>query len=456
MGLTANFGAKQFGRTLLGAAAMALAFSGIEAKADAIPKGGQSEHVKVVGFSGLDGRYGAFKIAIKHTANDKWYLFMGHTFDQGWSIVDVTDPTKPRYVKFIPYQTDDKSIITSQVTLHDNLMITSLNSFTPQKNPKPAVLLWDISDPENPKQVGSWMGGSTGAHRNSYPGGKYAYLSTSYPGFEGNIMVVLDVSDPARPKDVGKWWQPGQKEGEPKSAGPQGFHGPVNMSPDGKWATLPYTPDLVNLDMSDPTNPKLLGRVHFTDPFASVGIQSVHTVLPVWDRKLAIVSSEAQKSDCKDFGMNFAGVVDNSDPTKPQLISIFPTPEPPKNAPYQDFCDKGGRFGPHNTNQEIHNPAVQPPGNLIYWAYFNAGLRVFDISKPRVVKEVGYYMPPERPNLPEHGGAHGSPINWSEELAIDTRGNIYMNDDKWGTFVLRYTGKEPAGAPIAKAAAKSK
>ena len=119
------------------------------------PPGGQAEHVEQVGFSGLGGRFGGFKIAIKHTADDKWYLYTGHSFDQGWSIVDVTDPKNPRYVKFIPFATSDKNIITSQVTLHDNLMITSLNTFEPQKNPLPAVLLWDISDPENPKQVGS-------------------------------------------------------------------------------------------------------------------------------------------------------------------------------------------------------------------------------------------------------------------------------------------------------------
>jgi hypothetical protein len=443
MGITTNFSAKKFGRALLGAAAVAVAFSPLvisagAAKADAIPKGGQGEHVKVIGFSGLDGRYGAFKIAIKHTANDKWYLYTGHSFNQGWSIVDVTDPAKPRFVKFIPFKTDDKGIITSQVTLHDNLMITSLNSFTPEKNPLPAVLLWDISDPENPKQVGSWMGGSTGAHRNSYPGGKYAYLSTSYPGFEGNIMVILDVSDPRHPKDIGKWWQPGQKDGEPKPNGPQGFHGPVNVSPDGKWATLPYTPDLVNLDISDPTAPKLIGRLPLTPPFASVGIQSVHSVLPLWDRKLAYVSSEASKPECKDNGMNFAGMVDNADPAHPRLISIFPTPLPPKNAPYRDYCDKGGRFGPHNTNQEIHNPAIQQPGKYMYVAWFNAGLRIFDISDPRQPTEVAYFIPPERPELKAEGGAHGSPINWSEEVAVDARGNIYLNDDKWGTFVLHF------------------
>ena len=52
-------------------------------------------------------------------------------------------------------------------------------------------------------------------------------------------------------------------------------------------------------------------------------------------------------------------------------------------------------------------------------------------------------MPPERPNMPAQSGAHASEINWSEELAVDARGNIFMNDDKWGLFVLRYTGEAP-------------
>src|SRR6204780_1068292 len=100
-------------------------------------------------------------------------------------------------------------------------MITSLNSFKPQANPLPAVLLWDISDPENPKQVGSWTGGDRGSHRHSYPGGNYAYMAATYPGFKDRIMVILDVSDPAHPKEAGKWWQPGQKEGEAKSQFPE-------------------------------------------------------------------------------------------------------------------------------------------------------------------------------------------------------------------------------------------
>jgi hypothetical protein len=429
------------GRRLIFAAALLALASSSPASADPVPKGWTAHNVTPIGFSGLGGRFGAFKIAIKHTKDDKWYLFEGHSFDQGWSILDITNPREPRYVKFIPFKTDDKSIVTSQVTLHDDLMITSLDSSSkPQTNPLPAVLLWDISDPENPKQISSWTGGATGAHRNSYPGGNYAYLSTSYPGFTNRIMVVLDVSDPLHPKDVGKWWQPGQKDGEPKPPYTEGFHGPVNVSPDGKWATFGYTPDLVNIDLTDHTDPKLIGRLHLTVPFANVGLQSVHTVLPLWDRKLAYVSSEAMKERCEDDGMNFAGMVDNSNPAHPRLISVFPNPRPAKGLPYSDFCDKGGRFGPHNTSQEIHNPAIQQPGNLMYIAWFNAGLRVFDISDPRQPTEVGFFLPPERPNLPLQAGNHASPVDWSEEIAVDARGNIYMNDDKWGTFVLRFDG----------------
>jgi hypothetical protein len=410
-----------------------------DAVAEPIPKGWQAQNMKPIGFSGLDGRYGGFKMAIKKADNGRWYLYMGHTFDHGWSILDVTDPAKPRYVRFIE---GPKNWLTTQLTLNGNLMMTSLNSFKPREDAGAAVLLWDISDPENPKKVGEWKGGANGAHRNVYPGGKYAYLSTSMAGYRGYIMLALDVSDPANPKEAGRWWVPGQKEGEaPTTEYPPSFHGPVFPSPDGKSAAMPYTPYILNLDISDIANPKMIGALKMTPPFAKVGVQSVHTVLPLWDRKLLFASSEARSSDCKDDGMHFAVMVDNKDPKNPKLLSFFPEPRPPKNVPYKDFCAKGGRFGVHNVHQEFHLPDAEKPGNLIYAAYFNAGLRVFDISNPRTPTEVAHFMPPERDGLPDHGGAHSSPVNWTEEVMVDTRGNIYIADNKWGVFVLRYTGK---------------
>ncbi len=137
---------------------------------------------------------------------------------------------------------------------------------------------------------------------------------------------------------------------------------------------------MINLDISDIAHPKLIGELNISPPFGGRP-QSLHSVLPLWDRNLLFVSSEASDERCAE-ALNFAALIDNKNPAQPRLISMFPLPAPPPGAPYKNFCEKGGRFGPHNTNQEIHLPDVEKPGNLIYLTYFNAGLRVFDIKDP--------------------------------------------------------------------------
>jgi hypothetical protein len=125
---------KMRGFTLGAAACAVVLMSSSAVRGDAIPAGGQGEHVKVIGFSALGGRYGAFKMALNHAVNGRWYLYMGHSFDLGWSILDVTDPANPKLVKFIPFD-GPKDWITSQVTVHDNLMITSLDRRKPADGP---------------------------------------------------------------------------------------------------------------------------------------------------------------------------------------------------------------------------------------------------------------------------------------------------------------------------------
>ena len=407
--------------------------------ADPLPSGWQASNMELVGFSGLGGHSAAFKLSIKQ-ANGRWYLFTGHSFEPGWSIIDVTDPKDPKYVKFMP---GPKGTLTSQITLHDNLMLTGLGpaegteaDSTPAADN--AVLLWDISDPVNPKQLSGWKAGTRGTHRNSYPGGKYAYLAANMPGYRGRILVILDVSDPKNPKEAGRWWMPGQKQGETAVGKPSpGFHGPANISPDGKMATLGYAPAIINLDISDIEHPKLIGQLTMNPPFPDVGAQSEHTVLPLWDRKILFASSEASASGCETEALHYAALIDNKDMSKPRLMSLFPVPRPPQGAPYKDFCDKGGRFGPHNVSQELHSADVQKPGNMIYMSYFNAGLRAFDISDPHLPTETGWFMPAERADAPKFSGPHESPVNWTEDVLVDARGYIYISDDKWGIWILR-------------------
>ena len=153
----------------------------------------------------------------------------------------------------------------------------------------------------------------------------------------------------------------------------------------------------------------------------------------------AMAGNERARSARVGVSFNFAGMIDNADPAHPRLISIFPTPVPPANAPYKDFCDKGGRFGPHNTSQEIHNPAIEQPGKLIDVAWFNAGLRIYDIKNPRVPQEVGWFIPPTPTK--RHGPLpYDKLVSQTEDVLVDTRGNIYITDKNWGIFILRYTG----------------
>jgi hypothetical protein len=331
------------------------------------------------------------------------------------------------------------------MTLHDNIMVTGLEKSSlawgadPNKPNDEGVLIWDISDPINPRQLSHWKTGSTGTHRNSYPGGRYAYLSAAAPGYSSNILVTLDISDPAQPKEAGRWWMTGQKDGEANPVGPEGFHGPANISPDGKMASMAYSPAVVNLDISDVANPKLIGKLTFSPPFVAVGAPSLHTVLPLWERNLLYVNSEAIAERCNE-ALNFAGLIDNRNPAQPRLMSLFPLPVPPKGAPYKNFCEKGGRFGPHNVNQEIHLPDVEKPGNLIYLTYFNAGLRVYDIKDPLLPFESGWFIPP--PPSERAGPLPRDLVTQTEDVLVDTRGYIYVTDKQWGLWILRYTGPD--------------
>jgi hypothetical protein len=422
---------------------------------DQIPAGWKASNMKAIGYSDLDGRGGAFKMAIRHVAGN-WYLYMGHLWSRGWSIVDVTDPANPKVAKFIP---GPENTWTIQMDLHDNLMVTSIGSFAtswghdPNKPSEEGALFWDISNPLAPEQYSHWKTNNTtgasagnGTHRNGYPGGKYAYMSAAMAGYKSNILVILDVSDPKNPKEAGRWWMPGQKDGEtPDSPALQnvGFHGPPVI--EGNRAYLGYGGSMVILDISNVASPKLVGRLDFAPAFKA-GFTGVHDALPIPGKSVVFVNSEGSGSDTPEMAPTCSGpldlvaMVDVKDPSKPRLMSTFPLPVPPPDEPYKSFCDKGGRFGPHNTNLEYHLPDVEKTGDLIYLTYFNAGLRIFNISDPRLPQEVGWFMPPTPTK--RVGPIPAKLVSQVEDVLVDTRGNIYITDKQWGLFVLRYSGKD--------------
>jgi len=428
--------------------AFATALFAAAATADPIPPGWQASGLRPIGYTDLNGRRGGIKLAIRK-AGERWVLYKG---GNGIEVVDVTNPEDPRLVKVVP---GPKGTAASQITQHGNLLLlglsrpitaaessgqadgwTTLQEQAPVDKPfEEAVALYDVSDPWDPKFISKWSSGAQGSHRNGYPGGRYAFLSVTVPEYRGFILVILDVGDPRNPKEAGRWAYPGARRGESPGAVTPSYHGPAFVSPDGRMLTLGYTPSVVNLDITDIRNPKLIGELKLIPPFANTLTQSIHTVVPLWDRKLLYWSGEPMRRNCNE-PMSYVGFIDNSDPARPSLLSLFPTPVPPPGAPYKTFCDKPGRFGPHNAVTEIYSPDVMTPKDKIYVTWFSAGLRAFDIRDARDVKEIGWFLPPDPPNpVISQGGALAGAA--TQEVLQDTRGVLYVLDSGWGIWVLR-------------------
>ena len=435
---------KSFGaRALLGAAAIVLASCATmqPVGGDKPPAGWTAENVEFLGYT-IMNEHPAFKIA-PMKSGDRWYIIDGHYNIPGWSLVDVTNPRKPFVAKFIPGPTNTS---TNQVDFADNILLASLvrpgaredAGMSVNKPYQAGVVLIDLKDPLNPKELGRWHTDKPkgrGTHRNLWPGGKYAYLAADMEGYDGDILVILDVSNPAKPVEAGRWWVPGQHVagGEKPQKDPNvNLHSPQLV--DGNLLYLAYgDAGMVILDISDVKKPRLVSQTHFTRGHRF----DVHTIMKDAKRPLVYVNSENVTYNCKG-PLDHATIVDISNPAKPVPLSRYPTPIPASGLPYTSFCEKGGRFGPHNMSQLQHNPLVQKQGNLSYLTWFNAGLRIYDVSNSRLPREVGYFMagPPEKEYLKAYG-----PYVRMEDVVADTRGYLYVTGGaQQGLYVLRYTG----------------
>jgi hypothetical protein len=398
-------------------------------------------NLRLVGYHDLDKRP-SIKMGLQ-VVDDRWYLYLGPLWDSGITILDVTDPANPELVNWIQAPANTWHF---QVQVADGKMITGLERIEHEVwgldrslPSEEGIYIWDVADPVHPAKLAHWRSGHpSGTHRNYYDGGRYVHLTAAAPGFHRHIYRILDIIDPANPVEVGRWWLPEQWLAGGATP-PQPFwslHGPAYVV--GDRAYLAYmNAGMVILDISDLTCPRLVSRLDFGKAWGSM--IGVHTVLPLPNRNLVVVTTESILEDgSKQEPLNFAVLVDISDETAPRLISWLPVPDPPPHAPYANFHEKGGRFGPHNLHHWQNNPDLESRDDRLYLAYFNAGLRVFDISDAYRPREIAYYVPP---NPTERRGLLPDVlVTQSEDVVVDRRGYIYVTDKNWGLHILEPTG----------------
>jgi hypothetical protein len=119
-------------------------------------------------------------------------------------------------------------------------------------------------------------------------------------------------------------------------------------------------------------------------------------------------------------------------------MAFFPTPIPEPGHGYTNFAHTGGSFGPHNVHHPNFNPFHAPVNNILHQCYFNAGLRIWDISDPQLPRELGYFVP-ENPRT-RRGPIPPTLATQFDDVLVDTRGYAYITDKHHGIFILRYTG----------------
>ena len=286
--------------------------------AAADPLAEAAQNVRLVGHNDLQGRTALVVTTKSDAANGNW-VYVGHheSFAEGkpllnpitgkmeWngtSILEITDPAKPRLVWHIPNETNRNSRGVSVVydykfdsSGRDYLIRNSEALTQGETGTDLKYQIFDItsrdSDPSKIALVSEITGtppDSCGrglrrqihharAQRLVVRGDRLLLRRVGEPGFRNVIVQIFDLKNPKEPKFVGRAWLPGLKDGEPGYEG-QYSHHPV-VDEENKRLYVGYRNaggQAASFDISNPAQPKLVWSIDMNPPH-----RGPHTVSPI-------------------------------------------------------------------------------------------------------------------------------------------------------------------------------
>jgi len=366
-------------------------------------------------------------------------LWMAHeSAPKNFTGVDVTDPRAPRIV--VQTELPHANVRSNSLDVVGDTMIVAYQ--TRDVGMKPAGFdIFDVSVPESPRLISHFDASgpySRGVHAVWFVDGEYVHMGSGAADFQpthpndDQCYRIVDVRDLARPTEVGRWWYPGTRVGDDVPP-------PARLAP--KFETgirahntnvFPQRPDrayvgyvdggAVILDIADKAHPKLVSNWRYSPPFNGM----THTVLPLFERELLIVSDECIQDDGADWP-KLVRVVDARLETNLVPIATFP------QAPYDAFAQRGGRSGSHNLHENLPVPASFRSEEIIVGTFFNQGVRVYDVRNPYQPQEAAYFVP---------GAPTRSPVGTIQlnDVYVDDRRLVYTMDRYvGGLYVLEMT-----------------
>jgi hypothetical protein len=414
-----------------------------------LPKPDFARNMRIVGHSDQGGRPDGVQVMVH-----RGYAYIGHMFSKGFSIIDVRDPANPRSAHYVPAPPNTWNI---HLQAHDDLLLVihakdmfaasefaderayyrgqlgttvgTASSQRPSRDWSAGLAVYDIAQPEAPRQIGFMPVEGGGVHRIWYTGGRWAYVSALLDGFTDYIFLTVDMADPTKPREAGRYWLPGmnQAAGERPGWPPQSRYGLHHAIIQGDIAYAAWRDaGMVVLDVADRGSPKLVTHRNWSPPFGG----GTHNCLPLPDRDLLIVLDEAVL-DHQEDGLKLIWVFDNRRRDNPVSIATFPTPGE------IDYAAKSGHFGPHNIHE--NRPGSFISSELIFATYQNAGVRVFNIGDPFAPREVGALVPPAPERMMDQRPNRARVIQ-SADVFVEASGLIYATDYNAGLYVLEFDG----------------
>jgi hypothetical protein len=288
--------------------------------------------------------------------------------------------------------------------------------------------VYDISHPTRPRHVAFWPCGGKGVHRMTYWEHPWAYVTAGADDVSNQFLAILDLTEAARPREVSRWILPGMSTASGERPGwgedwtVKCHHALVR---DGLAYIGWWDQGIVILDVSDPSDPRFVAQHRFDHAVS----RATHTACPLPGRDILVVTEERWTNGCTGIEPN-AYLVDVADPRKPRVTATFPIPE-------GDFCTRGGRFGPHNVHEP--RPGSLQDGDTVFLTYFNAGLRVYDVSDAARPVEIAWYIPDPPP------GQAAIQVN---DVLVGADGLVYVTDRvAGGLYILELTAAAAAARP---------
>jgi hypothetical protein len=467
----------------------------------------ERRNMELVGFDDLQARsayqpivhpQGGRRIAyIGHHGGEAPNRLTGAVEKNGTSIVDVTDPSRPRYLHHIPAPPGGEHQMPGMGESGGAQMVRACSAAElphADRNGDPArkkhYLLratgtahevYDVTDPGHPVLVKTVVANLLGTHKSWWEcatgiaylvsdGRKLSQATPPFPDWRTNRMTqIFDLSNPAEPAFLRNYGLAGQ---EPGSTGPvpTGLHGMISLEdrvyfghgtgaggilqiadrgrlldparcpepPSATYRTNPTRADLLcpQIGRLD-TQPS--GGAHTVFPVLRVPVPEFAKSSQGSVRDFVVLVNESVADECRE-NRQLAYLVEITDPSRPSAVSSFQVPEASGG-----FCGRGGRFGSHSSNESFGKPFY---GKLVFVAWFNAGVRAVDIRDPFHPREVGFFIPATTAATaprPE-GCTPGTPACkvaiQTNNVEVDDRGYVYAVDRaNTGLHILRVTGE---------------